>query len=274
MSDFKFNCPHCNQSLEAPADMLGEQIDCPACTGAIQLPAPKMHAPPKQKKKIVVSKQPSGACTSPSSDTNRYGFPNYAKYERHTKTRNWKAICVLNNINLDSFGTKKELAVLPNYLEDGEVVFALTSGMMKQTHTSNLSDSGVNTWLVVLTSDRFLFLDHAMLTTSVDTQSIRHDRVQAVSASQGWVLGKITVDIGARTVVIDNCQKATVSPIANLANKWLSALQKRQQESAAGGSIGGKSPLDEIKKLVELHSMGALSDEEFAVAKAKLLAAM
>jgi DNA-directed RNA polymerase subunit RPC12/RpoP len=38
MSDFKFNCPHCGQSLEAPEDMLGETITCPACTGSIVLP--------------------------------------------------------------------------------------------------------------------------------------------------------------------------------------------------------------------------------------------
>jgi len=40
MSDFKFDCPHCNQSLEAPEEMLGEQINCPACNGAIKIPAP------------------------------------------------------------------------------------------------------------------------------------------------------------------------------------------------------------------------------------------
>ncbi len=49
MSDFKFNCPHCNQSLEAPEEMLGQQINCPSCNGVIELPAPtakKQSAPP------------------------------------------------------------------------------------------------------------------------------------------------------------------------------------------------------------------------------------
>lgn len=208
------------------------------------------------------------------TDYDLYGFPNYDKYAEYTRTRDWKAICALNNVQLDSFGTKKELKVLPNYLEDDEVVFALTSGIMKQTYTSNESDAGVNTWLVVLTSERFLFLDHALLTKSVDTQSIRHDRVQAVSASQGWIFGKITVDIGARTVVIDNCLKATVVPIASLANKWLAVLQKRKDESSNRGGTSANSPFDEIKKLAELHSMGALTDQEFAAAKAKILASM
>jgi hypothetical protein len=45
MPDFKFNCPHCQQSLEAPEDMLGETIECPSCTGAIQLPEPQTSPP-------------------------------------------------------------------------------------------------------------------------------------------------------------------------------------------------------------------------------------
>lgn len=28
---FKFHCPHCNQSLEAEPDMVGTQVECPAC---------------------------------------------------------------------------------------------------------------------------------------------------------------------------------------------------------------------------------------------------
>jgi hypothetical protein len=106
---------------------------------------------------------------------------------------------------------------------------------MSQTQTSNAFDWGTNTWLVVLTNERFLFLDHAMLTRSVDTQSIRHDSVQAVSASQGWMLGKIQVDLGARTVIIDNCQKATVSVVASMANKWLRVLQKREKSHSGPG---------------------------------------
>jgi len=48
MSDFKFNCPHCKQSLEAPEEMLGLSIDCPGCNGKIEIPVPepKIKSPP------------------------------------------------------------------------------------------------------------------------------------------------------------------------------------------------------------------------------------
>jgi len=211
------------------------------------------------------------------SDPTREDFPNYNKYAEYTRARDWKAICALNNVELPSFGIRKEQRVLSNYLEDTEVVFALTSGIMRHTFTSNSSDASANTWLVVLTSERFLFLDHALFTNSVDTQSIRHDRVQAVSVSQGWVMGKLAVDIGSRAIVIDSCPKATLAPIAAIANRWLAVLQKRKEKDAReepfkDSKTAGNSLLDELKKLAELHSTGTLTDEEFAAAKAKLLA--
>lgn len=42
MSEFKFNCPHCDQPLAATEDMLGQTLDCPSCNGAIQLPEPQV----------------------------------------------------------------------------------------------------------------------------------------------------------------------------------------------------------------------------------------
>ncbi len=199
---------------------------------------------------------------------------NFDKYKEYTNAQDWESICVLNGVELDSFGTKKELKVLPDYLENDEVVFALTSGIMEQSETSNALDFGTNTWLVVLTNDRFLFIDSAMLTKSVDTQSIRHDRVQAVSASQGWMFGKIIVDLGSRTVVIDNCTKATVPIIASLANKWLKEIQEKGFAQPSGAKTVEESPIDKLEKLAKLHSLGALTEDEFKEAKGKILASM
>lgn len=35
MENISLNCIHCNQSLEAPAELLGQVVDCPACQGRI-----------------------------------------------------------------------------------------------------------------------------------------------------------------------------------------------------------------------------------------------
>jgi len=47
MSDLKFNCPHCKQSLEAPEDLLGQVLDCPSCNKKIQVPKSQMRAAPQ-----------------------------------------------------------------------------------------------------------------------------------------------------------------------------------------------------------------------------------
>jgi len=33
-----FICPHCNQSLDAPDELLGQTVECPSCQGKIALP--------------------------------------------------------------------------------------------------------------------------------------------------------------------------------------------------------------------------------------------
>lgn len=151
---------------------------------------------------------------------------NYNHYKALTKNADWRGLCEMNNVNFDSFGTKKELKALKNYLGENEVVFAIASGVMRQTETSNKFDSGVNTWLVVLTSERFLFLDAALLTSSIDFQSVRLDKVQAISASQGFLFGKISIDLGSRLIVVDNCLKEGVKAMTELANRWLAAKEQ------------------------------------------------
>jgi uncharacterized protein (DUF983 family)/DNA-directed RNA polymerase subunit RPC12/RpoP len=71
MSDLKFNCPHCQQSLEAPEELLGQTINCPSCNGRIQLPSPQPRQPakplPPPQKKVVLNKPQ----TAPPPQTGR-----------------------------------------------------------------------------------------------------------------------------------------------------------------------------------------------------------
>jgi hypothetical protein len=38
MSEFKFNCPHCQQSLKCEETLSGKQIVCPACKHLFRIP--------------------------------------------------------------------------------------------------------------------------------------------------------------------------------------------------------------------------------------------
>jgi hypothetical protein len=193
----------------------------------------------------------------------------FADYKKLTDERDWAGIFSFNGANITTFGVKKELNVLHTYLAENEVVFAMATGVLRQTGTSNASDFGNNTWIAVLTDKRVLFLDHALMTSSVDTQSIRHEKIQAVSASQGWALGKIIIDIGSRCIIIDNCQKKDVQVFAELANDWLE--YKEQQQKNKSEKTDNQNFAGEIQKLADLKSAGFLTEEEFTIAKAKIL---
>lgn len=188
-------------------------------------------------------------------------------YRDYTQQRNWSGIFYLNNNEISALGTKKELEVLANYLEDGEVVFAIVSGIMSQSATSNEFDFGLNTWVAVLTSERVLCLDHALFSESVDTQSIRLNRIQAVSASQGWKFGKVVIDIGNRMIKVDNCVKAHVSVFADLANKLLKEQETFQVQEVNKGS----NLVNDLERLKKLKEAGTLSEEEFVLAKQKIM---
>jgi membrane protein YdbS with pleckstrin-like domain len=57
MSELKLNCPHCEQSLELPDELLGQAIECPSCEGTIQLPDPDPVAPEKEPPAQPTNKQ-------------------------------------------------------------------------------------------------------------------------------------------------------------------------------------------------------------------------
>ena len=45
MSDINFNCPMCQQALEAPEEYANQVIECPACQKPITVPGPVSAAP-------------------------------------------------------------------------------------------------------------------------------------------------------------------------------------------------------------------------------------
>jgi uncharacterized protein YqfA (UPF0365 family) len=92
------------------------------------------------------------------------------------------------------------------------------------------------------------------------------------------VLGKLMVDIGNRTLSIDNCQKADVKVMADLANKLLKEKEDHSrhfaqaQAAAVSPSDLVTSKIEALGRLAELKASGVLSDAEFDTAKSKILA--
>ena len=103
----------------------------------------------------------------------------------------------------DRFGTKKELRYLPQILMNGEQVLSFASGTMDG-----------NTWLIVLTERRVIFLDRGMLYGLRQTV-IPIGKINGITGETGMIFGKIAINDGAVVHKIKNVPKGAVLQFTN-----------------------------------------------------------
>jgi len=156
----------------------------------------------------------------------------------------------------DLFGTKKEVKELPKILKENEEVMYATSGLMDG-----------NTWLIVCTSARVLFIDKGML-YGIKQVEITHDKINSISFKTGMIFGEIHIYHGSAQMLIKNVSKKTIKPMIDAINR---ELEKLNQTNDSSSQIAATSDADEIKKFKELLDMGAITQEEFDAKKKQLL---
>lgn len=163
----------------------------------------------------------------------------------------------------DTFGTRKEFFCLPEILMDNEDVLAISSGFMDG-----------NTWLIVLTTQRVLLLDKGMF-FGLKQISIDLDQINAVSGSTGIMFGKIIIQDGAKSHIIEQVLKSSV---AKFTSKVQDAISKRKMHKYAPAQTSeqrslstGDDFISQIEKLSSLLDKGILTPEEFDSAKKRIL---
>ena len=100
------------------------------------------------------------------------------------------------------WGTKKELKLLPDLLSPGETMRGACSGLWDG-----------NTWLIVATDRRLLFLDKGLI-FGLKQVEIPLRSISAVSHKIGLVMGKVEIATGGGSKAIDMIEKADVSRFA------------------------------------------------------------
>ena len=165
---------------------------------------------------------------------------------------------IAREVGDDQFFTKKELNHLPEVLSDDEQVLAFTSGLM-----------GSNTWLITLTDRRIIFLDKGMIYGLKQT-TIDLDKVNSVSGQTGILFGKIIIEDGASSRVIENVWKKTVVAFTN---KVRDAIEARKNSARPVAMQQNEDDVvTKLEKLAALLEKGILTQDEFAAQKLKLLA--
>ncbi|AOK57258.1 PH domain-containing protein [Burkholderia stagnalis] len=167
---------------------------------------------------------------------------------------------IAREIGDDQFFTKKELNHLPEILMDGEQVLAFSSGLMDG-----------NTWLIVLTDHRVLFLDKGLI-YGLKQISINLDKVNSVSGTTGIMFGEIRIEDGASERIIKNVWKKTVVPFTNKVRDAIREYTRASHPAAAPAPTSADDVVSKLERLAALKERGILTDAEFAEQKAKILA--
>ena len=156
------------------------------------------------------------------------------------------------------FWTKKEIRALPQILDEGERIKAITSGMMNST-----------TWLAVCTNRRLLFINRGMFYGLRQVQ-LPLDRIQSLDHEFTIFFGSIRVWDGASAFTISMVLKSSIIPFVKATQEAMHASR-----NAAGkpgpAATSGNDVASQLVKLVELKEKGYLTEDEFQSQKKKLL---
>lgn len=161
--------------------------------------------------------------------------------------------------NVDTFGTRKEINYLPEILREGEVIRALTSGLYEG-----------NTWLIVCTNDRIIFLDKGFI-YGLKQIEIPLDKVNSIECKLGLILADIVVWNGASKVVVENIFKNSAKEFSTNVNDTLYEFKEKDRRPQV--IVQNQTDVaGQLLKLADLKEKGILTEDEFSEQKKKLLA--
>lgn len=119
---------------------------------------------------------------------------------------------------LKQFGVKKEIKDLPEHIDDqgGEIILYACDG---------LTDG--NTWLMVCTNKKLLFLDKGMI-YGLKKIEIPIKKINSTSFKSGIVLGRIIIYHGSSSITVDNIDKSALQPMVDAINSALKKIEENQ----------------------------------------------
>lgn len=183
-----------------------------------------------------------------------FDFKNSSKESRDQEYKR-----IAKKLGDDQFFTKKELNHLPDVLSEGEQVLAFSSGYMD-----------ANTWLIVLTDERVIFLDKGLI-YGLKQVSISLDKINSISGKTGILLGEIAIEDGASSRIIKNVWKKTVVPFTNMVRDAIKEKENKKNLRTAPENNINPDPVGRIEKLSLMLSKGLITEAEFLEQKQRIL---
>lgn len=187
------------------------------------------------------------------------------------------------------FWTSKEVRSLPHILEDDERILAITSGFVNN-----------DTWLLVCTDRRVIFLDRGWLYGLKQIQ-MPLNRINSIDHEIGIAFGTISVWDGATRMTVGTILRSKVHYFVKTAKRAIEeynyrmsahfhqqqmmhqqqqmmAMQQQQMQQQAKPQLTPEQQTQRmndmaqhLEKLAALRDKGILTEEEFQAQKAKML---
>lgn len=185
------------------------------------------------------------------------------------------------------FWTSKEVRSLPQILEDNERILAITSGFVDK-----------NTWLLVCTDRRVIFLDRGWL-YGIKQIQMPLNRINSIDHEIGIAFGTISIWDGATRMTVGTILRSKVHYFVKVAKRAIEEYNYRmsahhhqqmmmQQQQQMAMQQQPQQPAQpqlspeqqaqrmnemsqHLEKLAALRDKGILTEEEFQMQKAKML---
>jgi hypothetical protein len=158
-------------------------------------------------------------------------------------------------------GKKRDVKKLPEYLNGGETVLAMTGGF-----------TGGNNGLLVATDRRALFVSEGVVHHSFE--DFPYDRITTVTSSRGMTFGKIVINTAGAARVIEKLSKGEAEAVAAVIRERVEAVTRERHQAPMASPAGpGEAPsvAAQLRELAELRDQGILTSDEFDTQKARLL---
>ena len=162
---------------------------------------------------------------------------------------------------------KKALANIDEILHDGEKVITTLRTVLAVSNSSNANPTG----LLALTGERVIFAGTVRRMLTLVTHPLTD--IRSIEFERGVVASFLRLGTGDAA----DPTGTTFRPDPGRGQRFVEAVTDAvARAGAAPPATHPAAPLstaDELAKIADLHDRGALTDDEFAAAKAKILGA-
>lgn len=148
----------------------------------------------------------------------------------------------------------REFSVLPQLLWEGEEVLHAVQGMYNN-----------HNGMLFATNRRLLFVDKGIV--RLRTEDFGYENITSIECQTGLFFGKITIYVAGNRAQISQCQKGPARAFSDFVRARLAEKGKAAATAAAPSSAAS---IADLERLAVLHKDGALTDDEFRAAKARL----